>query len=133
MPDEDVFDLDDYIAENTKEPYRFKRGGQQFHLPHFSDIDWRVAEGAESGDVSALRRIFRLGLGDDQWAEFEKHPQPAGAIGELFRRWQKHAGLKPGESQGSSDSSQNTAEPSTRPSAATAARRSATRSPRKAR
>jgi hypothetical protein len=130
MPDEDLFDLDDYIAENAKEPYRFKRGGQTFSLPHFSDVDWRIAEAAESGQVGALREIFRRSFGEDQWAEFENYPQPSGAIGELFRRWQKHAGLKPGESQGSAGSSGSTAGPSTRRSAGTGSR-SGRRSPGK--
>lgn len=125
MPDEDLFDLGDYIAENRKAPYKFTYGEHQFELPHFSDIDWRTAETAEAADgstnVTALRKVFKHAFGEDQWADFEALPQPSGAMGELLRRWKRHAGLKPGESQGSADSSESTAGPSTRRSAGTTA------------
>ncbi|WP_433651028.1 hypothetical protein ACQP2C_32465 [Micromonospora zamorensis] len=126
----DVFDLDAYVAEHRKEPYAFHYGGQDFELPHAQDTDWRVAEAADQGDVDAIRTLFRLGLGAEQWARFEKLPQPAGAMGELFRRWQAHSGTKPGESPASPSSSGSTAGPSTRRSAGTTrASRSAKPSP----
>jgi len=127
---DDVFDLDAYVAEHRKDPYRFRYGGQDFELPHAQDTDWRVMEAADQGDVEAIRTLFRLGLGAEQWARFEQLPQPAGAMGELFRRWQAHSGTKPGESPASPSSSESTARPSKRRSAATTpARRSARPSP----
>lgn len=120
--DADVFDLGDYIAENRKDPYVFTYGEHRFELPHFSDVDWRAAEAAESGNIAALREIFKVCFGPDQWADFEPLPQPSGAMGELFRRWQKHAGVKPGESRGSAGSSGSTAGPSTRRSGGTGSR-----------
>ncbi len=125
MP-EDVFDLDAYVAEHRKTPYRFRYGGQDFELPHAQDTDWRVAEAADQDDVDAIQTLFRRGMGPEQWARFEQLPQPAGAMGELFRRWQAHSGTTPGESPASPSSSESTAGPSTRRSAGTTrARRSA--------
>lgn len=120
-----VFDLDAYVAEHRKTPYHFRYGGQYFELPHASDTDWRVAEAADMGNVEAIRALFRRGLTAPQWERFDALPQPAGAMGELFRRWQAHSGTKPGESPASPASSASTARPSTRRSAGTTARRSA--------
>ncbi|MEU7843953.1 hypothetical protein AB0B39_23670 [Micromonospora sp. NPDC049114] len=121
----DVFDLDAYVAEHRKVPYRFRYGGQDFALPHAQDTDWRVMEVADQGDVEAIQTLFRRGLGPEQWERFDELPQPAGAMGELFRRWQAHSGTKPGESPASPGSSESTAGPSTRRSAGTTrARRS---------
>ncbi|MEU7771222.1 hypothetical protein AB0C44_07840 [Micromonospora taraxaci] len=123
---DDVFDLDAYVAEHRKEPYRFRYGGQDFELPHAQDTDWRVAQAADQGDVEAIQTLFRRGFGPEQWERFDALPQPAGAMGELFRRWQAHSGTKPGESPASPSSSESTAGPSTRRSAGTTrARRSA--------
>ena len=121
----DVFDLDAYVAEHRKAPYQFRYGGEDFELPHASDTDWRVAEVADLGDVEAIRMLLRRGLGPERWERFDALPQPAAAMGELFRRWQAHSGVKPGESPASPASSGSTARPSTRRSAGTTARRSA--------
>lgn len=116
---DDVFDLDAYVAEHRKDPYLFRYGGQDFELPHAADVDWRVTEAADLGNVDAIRALFRRGLGPEQWERFEALPQPAKPMGELFRRWQAHSGVKPGESQASPDSSASTARPSMRRSAGT--------------
>lgn len=125
---DDVFDLDAYVAEHRQTPYRFRYGGQTFELPHASDTDWRVTEAADKGNVEAIRTLFRRGMSPEQWERFEQLPQPAKGMGELFRRWQAHAGMKPGESPASPGSSESTARPSTRRSAGTTARRSASSS-----
>lgn len=124
---DDVFDLDAYVTEHRQQPYRFRYGGQTWELPHSADIDWRVTEAADQGNIDAIRTLFQRGLGPDQWERFEQLPQPAAAMGELFRRWQAHAGVRPGESPASPDSSASTARPSTRRSAATTKSRSAKR------
>ncbi|AYF29314.1 hypothetical protein CSH63_17950 [Micromonospora tulbaghiae] len=117
---DDVFDLDAYVAANRQTPYRFRYGGQNWELPGSpKDTDWRVTEAADQGSQEAIRTLFRRGLGPDRWAEFEKLPQPTGAMTELFNRWQQHSGMKPGESQASPDSSESTAGPSTPPFTAT--------------
>jgi hypothetical protein len=126
---QDVFDLDAYVAEHRQEPYRFRYGGQQWELPHAADTDWRVIEAADQGDVEAIRTLFRRGMGPEQWARFEELPQPAKPMGELFRRWQAHSGVRPGESPASPGSSESTAGPLTPPSTTTTASASAPPSP----
>lgn len=122
----EVFDLDAYVAEHRKEPFRFRYCDQDFEMPHAADIDWRVIEAADQGDAQAIQTLFKRGLGPEQMERFEKLPQPTGAMGELWRRWQASTGLKPGESPASPSSSESTAGPSTRRSAGTTrARRSA--------
>jgi hypothetical protein len=122
---DDVFDLDAYVAEHKQTPYRFRYCGETWELPHGVDTDWRVTEAADKGNVEAIRTLFRLGMGPEQWERFEALPQPAGGMGELFRRWQAYAGVKPGESPASPGSSASTARPSTRRSGGTTAPRSA--------
>lgn len=125
----DIFDLDAYVAEHRKAPYRFRYGGQMWELPHAADTDWRVNEAADQGDVEAIRTLFRRGMGPEQWERFEELPQPSGGMGELFRRWQAHWGVKPGESPASPASSESTAGPSTPPSTTTTASASVPPSP----
>lgn len=124
----EVFDFDALVAEARKEPFRFRYAGREWELPHASDMDWRAVSAAEMGNYEALRHLFQLGFGD-QWEAFEQLPQPAHAMTKLFQAWQRHAGVKPGESQGSGDSSTSTAEPSTHPSGVTAEPHSGGRSP----
>ena len=125
MPDE-VYDLDVVAAEVAKEPFRFRFGGQEWALSHLSDIDWRIVERADTGELAAVRQAVHAGLGcvhdretaehSDKAAEFDKLPQPLSAMTALFRRWLKHAGLREGESSASPDSSASTAGPSNRAS-----------------
>ncbi|MGW3888886.1 hypothetical protein ACWD69_09365 [Micromonospora chokoriensis] len=117
---DDVFDLDAYVQANRKPPFKFRFGGQSFEMPGSpQDIDWRVTEAADMGNVEAMRALFKRGLGKEQLQRFDDLQQPTGAMGELFRRWQAHAGIKPGELPASPDSSESTAGPSTPPSTGT--------------
>lgn len=108
----DVFDLDAVAAEETKEPLRFTWHGQEWTLAHMTGVDWRVIEQANNGDIDAIRRAFRAGMGEEQAARFDELPQPIAAMTALFRRWLDHNGLTEGESPASPDSSGSTAGPS---------------------
>lgn len=108
----DVFDLDAVAAEATKEPLRFIWHGQEWTLAHMTGVDWRIIELANTGDIEAIRRAFRYGMGDEQADRFDKLPQPIAAMTALFRQWVKHNGLTEGESAASPDSSESTARPS---------------------
>lgn len=112
----EVFDLDAVAAEETKEPLRFRWQGREWTLAHMTGVDWRVVELANTGDMEAIRKAFRYGMGEEQYAEFEKVPQPIAAMTALFRQWLRHNGLTEGESEASPDSSGSTARQSTRPS-----------------
>lgn len=113
---DDVFDLDAVAAEETKEPLRFTWHGQEWTLAHMTGMDWRVIESANSGDIDAIRKAFRYGMGEEQAARFDELPQPIAAMTKLFGRWLDHNGLTEGESSASPDSSGSTAGPSKRPS-----------------
>jgi hypothetical protein len=62
--------------------------------------------------MAAVRQAVRDGLGEGQYAEFEKLRQPISAMTALFDRWLSHSGLRPGEQQASPGSSESTAGPS---------------------
>lgn len=110
------FDLDAVAAEATKEPLRFTYRGQEWTLAHMTGVDWRVVELANTGDIEAIRKAFRMGMGDEQADAFDDLPQPIAAMTALFNQWLKHNGLTEGESAASPDSSESTARPSKRAS-----------------
>ncbi|MFJ8472165.1 hypothetical protein [Kitasatospora sp. NPDC094011] len=94
----DVFDLDVWSAEARREPFRFALGGITFILPAAGDLDKEVLSNVNMDSPSArdIIALLRQGLGD-QWPEFDRLPVPISAVGELFKRWQLHQGVTPGE------------------------------------
>lgn len=109
---EDVFDLDAVAAEATGAPLRFTYRGQEWTLAHMTGVDWRIIDAANEGDMEAIRKAFRYGMGEEQATRFDEVPQTIAAMTALFRRWLKHNGLTEGESEASPDSSASTARPS---------------------
>ncbi|MFE4514419.1 hypothetical protein ACFRMQ_09550 [Kitasatospora sp. NPDC056783] len=96
----DRFNLDNWVAENGRTPYEFTLGGTDFSLPAAGDLDKALLSTVNLSAPSAddILSLMREGLGD-QWQEFDSLPLPLSALGELFRRWQNHTGVTPGESQ----------------------------------
>jgi hypothetical protein len=111
----EVYDLDAAAAEIIREPFRFRYGGREWEFAHMADVDWRVISDADTGDMDAVKKAFKIALGD-QAKEFDKLPQPISVMNNLFSRWLKHSGLNEGESLASLDSSGSTAGPSNRAS-----------------
>lgn len=114
------FDLDAYAAEARRAPFTFRYGGRSWELAHMADVDWRVIERADQGEISAIREALHAGFGcvhegdtaavhTDQALAFDRLPQPLRIMNRLFDQWLKHAGLEPGESPASPDSSASTA------------------------
>lgn len=97
------FDLDAVEAEASGEPFEFTFGGRTYTLPHLKDIDRRVLDAADQGDIAAMKEAFRTGLGDD-FEEFDAQPMKLGTLDALFRAWTEHSGLQPGESRASTRS-----------------------------
>ncbi|MBZ4319537.1 hypothetical protein [Streptomyces huiliensis] len=99
------FDLDVWVKETRKEPFRFTLAGQIFTMPPAGELDKSILSTVNVADPSPLdiERLLRAGLGD-QWAVFDKTPAPLAALGELFRQWQRHEGITPGEARASTDS-----------------------------
>lgn len=101
--DDDTFDLDALVAEAARDPFRFRLGGKTWTLPQYGSLDWKVLEYGDSNELTFSREALRIGLGD-QWETFSEIPLGLNAVGELFERWVKHSGVRPGESAASSDS-----------------------------
>ncbi|MFH8593090.1 hypothetical protein [Streptomyces rimosus] len=100
-----AFDLDVWVKESRKEPFRFTLAGGIFTMPAAGSLDKSVLKTVNIDAPSALdiENLLRAGLGD-QWQRFDEIPVPLAALGELFRQWQKHEGATLGESQASADS-----------------------------
>jgi hypothetical protein len=130
--EDDEFDLDAVAAEAAKAPLRFKWKGEHWHLKHMSQIDWRIVELAQAGDLEAIRKAFEYGMGKEQAGRFEQVEQDAEPMVKLFARWTEHAGVSEGESSASAGSSGATEKPS-RPASARTTRASGSRSSGKAR
>lgn len=101
----DVYNLDAWIAESRREPFRFQLGGKQFAMPAAAELDKSVLSSVNLDRPSAsdIETLMSIGLGD-QWPEFNAQPAPLGALGELFKQWQRHEGVTVGESSASTDS-----------------------------
>lgn len=106
--DDEVFDLNlnAVQAESELRPFRFLwgRDNRRFTMAHMEGLDvWPLMAAAEGGDASAMAGIFRTALGND-WDDFREMPLPQFKMKALFKAYQKHSGMKPGESEASSDS-----------------------------
>lgn len=99
------FDLDVYVREARREPFAFTLAGRLFTMPGAGELDKSILTAVNIDNPSAkdIETLLKSGLGD-QWADFDTIPVPLGALGELFRQWQKHEGAALGESLASTDS-----------------------------
>lgn len=104
-PDDQPFDfnLDTVKAEADLAPWRVHWDGRRWEFQHAEALDvWGLVEGAEGGDVTATIAIFKLALGDEQWADFRKIRMPQYKMKALFEAYKKYCGL--GESEASPSS-----------------------------
>lgn len=96
------FNLDTVQAEIDLTPFRVHFDGRRFEFAHMQALDlWELVEPAEGGDPGSIKQMFHAALGDKQLAEFRKIPLPQFKVQALFKAWQKHCGIGPGESPGS--------------------------------
>ncbi|MEW2034904.1 hypothetical protein AB0901_30935 [Streptomyces roseifaciens] len=100
-----AFDLDVWVKEARKEPFRFTLAGRDFTLTPAGELDKGVLKtvNVDSPSAADIETLLQAGL-NDQWAAFDALPAPLAALGELFRQWQKHEGVPLGESPASADS-----------------------------
>lgn len=106
-PDDKPFDfnLDAVKSEIDLVPFRVNFGAKRWEFHHMQDLDvWELVAKADGGDTSSIVQMFMVGLGDEQLKEFRKIRLPQFKMDALFKAWQKHSGLEPGESEGSTDS-----------------------------
>lgn len=90
----EVFDLDAVVAEQRREPFRFKFGGEEFELP--PGIDLRAVPAITSGDLVGG---FRLLFSAEQWSKLEQSTAVLDtvAVMELTKAYLAHSGVTLGE------------------------------------
>ncbi|MEU8619941.1 hypothetical protein [Streptomyces sp. NPDC048623] len=100
-----AFDLDVWVKESRREPFRFTVSGHLFEMPSAGELDKSILRKVNVDNPSAqdIDTLLCAGLGTE-WPIFEEIPLPLGALGELFRRWQAHEGVPLGESSASAGS-----------------------------
>lgn len=106
-PDDKPFDfnLDAVAAEADLTPWRVHWADRRWEFQHAEALDvWGLLEGAESGEIGATLSIFKLALGEKQFAEFRKINLPQYKLKALFEAYKSHCGLGEGESAASSGS-----------------------------
>ena len=95
------FNLDAVRAEVDLAPFRVHFDNRRWEFAHLQDLDiWDLVEAAEGGDMGAITGAFKLALGN-QYEDFRKVRLPQYKMMPLFKAWQKHCGMEPGESQAS--------------------------------
>jgi hypothetical protein len=102
-PDDSPFDfnLDAVKAEVELSPFRLHFDGRRWEMAHLQELDiWDLVEAAEGGDAKAMLGAFKLALGDD-FDDFRKIRLPQYKLTALFKAYQQHCGLEPGESAAS--------------------------------
>lgn len=102
-PDDQPFDfnLDAVKAEVDLTPFRVHYDGRRWDFAHLEGLDiWDLVEAAEGGDVRAMLGAFRAALGDS-FDDFRKVRLPQYKMVALFKAYQKHCGVEPGESAAS--------------------------------
>ena len=108
----EVFDLDVIAKEVTEEQLLFRYVGRDWTLDHIRNFDYRITKDGVGGDMEAVALSLRYGMGDEQFAEFQKLKLPMAVLDALFDRWLEHCGLNRGKSPDSTDSSESTEKPS---------------------
>ncbi|MFF3552932.1 hypothetical protein ACFYXL_05890 [Streptomyces tsukubensis] len=100
-----AFDLDAWVKEARREPFRFTLADTDFTLTPAGELDKSILKSVdlEAPSPPDIETLLKAGLGD-QWINFDSLPAPLAALGELFRQWQRHEGATLGESVASSDS-----------------------------
>jgi hypothetical protein len=97
------FNLDAVQAEVDLTPWRVHWAGQRWEFRHAEELDvWGLVEGAERGEIAATIGIFKLALGEEQFAKFRKTEMPQYKMKALFEAYKKYCGL--GESEASPSS-----------------------------
>lgn len=102
------FNLDAVEDEKDLRPWRVHYGGRRWEFKHPEAIDaWQVLAEDEAngeGQITAMISVFKVALGEEEYAEFRKLPLPIGKLRKLFEAYQRYGGVEPGESEGSTAS-----------------------------
>lgn len=98
-----VLNLDAIADEAAGHLFEFTLAGRAWHLRSMQDMDFRVAEAADSGELSAVRAAIQDGLQPkEDWDEFETKRLSLGQLTALFQSWREFSGVAEGDSGASS-------------------------------
>src|SRR5688572_15674793 len=74
-PQAKPFDLDalekEALASASDKNFRFLLGGKEFSLPPFGTIDRKVLTSMSPDDPESMMNVFKAGLSDEDFAEFD--------------------------------------------------------------
>lgn len=90
--------------EAAKQPFSFDVDGTTVSVPHMSDVDqFELADLIESkaGDLSFIVAFFRSVMEPEQFEALQTAKPSRPMINMLWDAYQKHCGLKEGESKAS--------------------------------
>lgn len=93
----DVFDVDALEAEEKREPFRFRLGGEEYELPHVADLTLRQQMDVDRGAIADVARQVAGDATADALLDALSRKVAA-----VQAAWLAHAMHKPGESAASS-------------------------------
>jgi hypothetical protein len=111
---EEVSKYDVLAAEADRRAFTFSYQGREWSIRHMADLDYRLArDGALKGDLDAIDKLFRRGMGQEQFAAWEAETDvPSEVLKVIFDDYLEHCGTSRGKSQDSTPSSGSTETPS---------------------
>ncbi len=104
---DEVFDLDQASAEqrSKRKPWKVRFRGELWELGNlFSSADLDTIEGAQEGNVTALRKCLTGGFGEEQAERLGLGSLLIDELVLLFEHWQEASGAVAGEQEASSGS-----------------------------
>jgi hypothetical protein len=100
------FNLDAIEKEAGDKVFRFTLGGRDWEMIPLGQIDRKqvkkiakLTEGAT--EAESIEAMLTIGLGDEQWVEFEELPLSMEGLRALFEAWTDHSGIDVPESSAS--------------------------------
>lgn len=97
----------DAIAIEDGEPFRFRRGDDEFTMATLLQLDWRDQETVLLGTDTVER--LRILFGAEQYERFAEKPLSTARLIKLLDLWYEHQGIDGTKSEASPDSSKSTA------------------------
>ncbi len=104
---DEVFDLDQASKDqrSRRKPWKVRFRGEQWELGNlFSSADLDTIEGAQEGNVTALRNCLAAGFGEEQATRLGLGSLLIDELVLLFEHWQQASGAQTGEPVASSGS-----------------------------
>lgn len=95
-------DIDAVAIEDEGEPFRFRRGDEEYTMATLLQLDWRDQEKVLFGTDTTER--LRILFGDEQYERFAAKPLSTARLIKLLDLWFDHQGVDGSKSEASPDS-----------------------------